>query len=564
MGFIFKILGSHYHHARRYNKIIRILGRYGFEDYVAHLEKGGRWSFLRKLIPKKRYLHAIHLSRWEKIRLACEELGPTFIKFGQVLSNRADLLPKELISELEKLQDKVPPFPEKQVRKSILEQLGKEPEELFKTFEDTPLASASIAQVHKATLENGQDVVLKIQRPGIREMIKEDISIMYDVVDIFINQYPEIRAIDPIGLIHQFEESILHELDFINESVNIQRFAFNFKDDPDIYIPQVYKRFTTSSILTLEFINGIKVSDHAKLEESGLTKEIIAKRIINSYYKQVFDHGFFHADPHAGNIFALPDNKICFVDFGMMGNVLKKDIDVLASLFSAVNDKNTKKITKALELLADSPFIEDHKKFEYDIFEFVNTFAVTKVHNQEMSTMVSSLRSIVINHKLQVPAHFFLLSKSLISIEGVVRKLDPKMKLLTEAYPYMAGVAKRKLNPLNFVKRIANSAVEFGLYLEDLPGDIKEVVRKIKKGEVKVELEHKGIDPVIHTLNRISKQLVSAIIIGALILGSSLIILADIPPHWHGIPVLGIIGIIISVIVAIGMVNNLSKEDKGY
>ncbi|MEX2597663.1 MAG: AarF/ABC1/UbiB kinase family protein [Salibacteraceae bacterium] len=498
------------------------------------------------------------------MRLVCEELGPTFIKFGQLLSNRPDLLPKELIIELEKLQDKVPPFPTDQMRQLISEDLKQVPEVLFKEFYDTPFASASIAQVHKAVLQNGNEVVLKIQRPGIRQTVIEDIQIMLDLVDILIRRVPSVKAFDPKGLIQSFEESILREMDFINESVNIQRFRLDFKDTPEIYVPAVYRQFTTQNVLTLEFINGIKVSDYNGLHNNNLNRKVIAKRIINLYYKQVFDHGFFHADPHAGNILILPDNVICFIDFGMMGSVLKKDIDQLATLFIAIGQRNIHNIIRALQQLAENPVIENPKRFEYDLNEFVNTYAVTKVHNHEMSTMINSLRNIVLKHKLQVPSHFFLLSRSMIAMEGVVRHLDPSLKLMYAAQPHLVKAVKKKLNPIRFAKGLMSSAFEMAAYLEDLPGDLKETIRKIKSGKVKVDLEHKGIDPLIYTLNRISKQIVAAVIVGSLIVGSSLIILSGARPHWWGISALGVLGLSLAAIVAFGMVSNLRKNDKGY
>lgn len=564
MSVFLKLLGSQYHHARRYNRIIGVLTKYGFEDYVAGLEERHRFKFLRKLVPEKRYRHALQFSKWEKMRMVCEELGPTFIKFGQVLSNRPDLLPRELVHELEKLQDKVPPFSAAEAKRVLGEELNQPLEDIFSELEEQPFASASIAQVHKAVLRDGSAVVLKIQRPGIRETVREDISIMKDVADILVERLPQLKSLDLPELIHNFEESLVREMDFINESINIQRFQYNLKDDPEVHVPKVYKQYTTRNLLTLEFIDGIKVSEHEKLLSAGLDRRVIAKRIIASYYKQVFEYGFFHADPHAGNIFVLPDNRICFIDFGMMGSVLKKDIDQLASLFLAIFDKNIKKIEQALQQLSESPSLVHPKRFEYDLYEFVNTYGLTKVHQNEMSSMVGELRQIVVRHELQVPAHFFLLSRSMVTVEGVVRQLDPHLKLLNEAKPHLEGVIRRKLNPVQIAKRIASSAADFGLYLEDLPGDLRETINKIKTGKIKVDLEHKGIDPLLETAQRITKQVIAAIFSASLIIGSSLLIVAGMPPLWKGVSALGIIGLVLAAVIAFGMLRNISRSKSGY
>lgn len=560
LGFI----GSQYKHAKRYNQIIRILVKYGFEDYVDSLQKANRLAFLRKMVPKSLKEEALALSKWEKMRLACEELGPTFIKFGQLLSNRPDVLPEELIVELEKLQDRVPPISSSELKKVLETEIHDELGDTFKSVDFAPYASASIAQVHKAVLLNGQDVVLKIQRPNIKEKISEDIQIMMDITSMLVKRYPYIAAFNPLDLIENFKVSIIKELDFINESVNIQRFQHNFQEDENVYVPGVYKEHTTERLLVMEYIDGVKVSNYDELSSYNLDRQTIAKNIMDSYYKQVFDYGFFHADPHAGNIFALPGNRICFIDFGMMGSVMKKDIDQLASLFMAIEGKNVKKITRSLLQLSDRITIENPKRFEYDLNEFVNTYGLYKVHRNEMSNMINELWAIVVRHKLKLPAHFFLLSRSMVSIEGVVRNLDPGIKLLPAVQPYLKDVIKEKLSPIKFAKRFANSALEFGLYLEDLPGDIKDTIQKIKSGQIKVDLEHKGIDPLLFTLNRISKQIVAAVIVGALIVGSSLIILADMPPHWNGVSAVGIVGLILAAVLGFGMLRNLIKKDKGY
>lgn len=544
---------------------MRVLLRYGFEDLVAYMDEKKRFGFIRKLIPKKTLEHAKHLSKWEKMRLVAEELGPTFVKFGQILSNRPDLLPAALIKEFEKLQDGVPPLPGKIAVDVVEKELGKPTGELFATFEVEAFASASMAQVHKATLKTGEKVVVKIQRPGIEEIIKSDIKVMYYLADVFSRRIPSLKSFDPIGLVRSFEDSIIKELDFIHESVNIQRFHNNFlKDETDegyIHSPDAYGALTTSKVLTLEFIDGIKISDIAKIKESGGDQKIVAHRLALSYFKQVFNYGFFHADPHPGNLLVLPNNVICYIDYGMMGNIMRKDLEALGNLFLAVNSKDVKKIIRGLQSLSDNTVIQDYRALENDVNEFVQNYAFRTLHQNEVSTIMLQLKDIIVNHNLKVPTHFFLLIRSMVTAEGVIRQLDPDLDLLKMIRPFLIRLVAKKYNPIQFVKRIFNSVYEMGMYMEDLPRDLKNAIRKINSGEMKVDLRHKGIDPLVHTFNRITKQLISALIIAALIIGSSQLIIHDVHPLWGSTSAMGIIGIIIASLLGLGMLKDLRRGD---
>ncbi|MFI5163878.1 MAG: ABC1 kinase family protein [Bacteroidia bacterium] len=520
---------------------------------------------MKKLIPKSTYEHAMHLSKWEKMRLVCEELGPTFVKFGQILSNRPDLLPADLIKELEKLQDSVPPIQGKIAVQVVEEELKKKTDELFTSFEPEAFASASMAQVHKAMLKSGDKVVLKIQRPGIKEVIESDIKVMLYMAEIFSKRIPSLKSFDPVGLVRNFEKSVTQELDFIHESVNIQRFHNNFiKDEKDegwIHSPKIFSEFTTSKVLTLEYIDGAKISDLDKLVSSGLDQKIVAKRLAVSYFKQVFDYGFFHADPHPGNLLVLPDNVICYLDYGMMGSILKKDIEQLGNLFIAVNRKDVRKIIRSLQQLSDEPVIRNFRELEADLHEFVENYSFRSIHTNEMSTVLLELRDIIIKHGLKVPTHFFLLARSMVTIEGVIHNLDPQLDMETMMRPYLIRTIAKHYNPMQFAKRVLNSIYEMGMYMEDFPRDLKNAMHKINSGEMKVDLRHKGIDPLVHTINRVTRQIISAVILSGLVIGSSLLAVNNVPPLWGKTSALGIIGFIIGGILLFRMMKDLRKGD---
>lgn len=561
---LFNNLQKRYRSFVRYNQILKVFVRYGFEELVSYMVETNKYSLIRKLIPATTKKHAREYSKWEKMRLVCEELGPTFVKFGQILSNRPDVLPVDLITQLEKLQDHVPAIPG-QIAKSVVESELKAPvEDLFAWFEPEAFASASMAQVHKATLKTGEKVAIKVQRPGIQEIIKEDIRVMYTLADLFEKRIPSLRSFDPVGLVKNFEESIIKELDFIHESVSIQRFTNHLKEDSkdnSTRAPKIYREFTTAKVLTMDFISGIKVSDIALLDINGYDRKKIAERLATSYIKQVFQYGFFHADPHPGNILVVPGGHICFLDFGMMGSILDRDIEMFGHLFLSVKGRDVKKIIRVLMQMSNTTSIKDMRALEYDINEFVFSYSINSLHQNEMSTVLLQLKDVIVKHGLSVPPHFFLLARSMVTIEGVIHHVDPELDLLELARPYLVDAIAKKLNPFSLGKKILNGFYEFGAYMEDFPHDLKNAIRKINSGNIKADLTHKGIDPLVHTINRVTKQLISSLIIAALLVGSSQFIINKVQPFWFGYSRYGVIGIMLATYLAYRMLRDVFKGD---
>ena len=562
---IYTVIGKKYKSITRYNQILGVLVRYGFEDLVQHLEEKKRLTFLKRLIPKKAISHAMKFSKWEKIRLVCEELGPTFVKFGQILSNRPDLIPMDLTFELEKLQDTVPPMSKMDARTMVESELGDSVENLFAWFEPQCFASASMSQVHKVTLHSGKRVALKIQRPDIKTIIIEDIKVMYGIAEILEKRMPSLQNFDPIGLVKNFEEAILKELDFINESINIQRFYNNIINDPDrnqfAYCPKVYQEYTTSKVLAMELIEGTKIDRVQELKEKEINTKVIARRLSTSFFKQIFEYGFFHADPHPGNLFVLPNRHICYLDFGMMGSILPRDVHTFSQLFLAVTQKNVGKIILSIQELSNTTVILNMRQLEFDLNEFVEKTYVRKVHKNEMSTILIDLKDIIIKHGLKVPTHFYLFARSLVTLEGVIQKLDRELEQFDIAQPFLVKNLSRNFNLVKIGEKVVNSIYEMSNYMEYFPRDLKNAVRKINSGHIKVDLTHKGIDHIVHTFQRITRQLIAAFIIAALIIGSTLFVLVNATPLWRGISVIGIIGFLIALIIGFGMVRDILKKD---
>lgn len=561
---LFSGIRNKYRSFKRYNQILRVFVRYGFKDMVAQMIESSNFRWIRRLIPRTTRKKAELHTKWEKMRLVCEELGPTFVKFGQILSNRPDILPAELVREFEKLQDNVPPVPAK-VAKDVLEsELKKSVEILFTSFEPEAFASASMAQVHKAQLRTGELVAVKIQRPNIRQVIIEDIRVMYTLAGILERRIPSLKAFDLNGLVSNFEDGILKEMDFIHESINIQRFYANLEEDKKeigTSCPKVYQEYTTDKILTMEFVKGTKVSDFDELLARGHDRKEVAKKLAVSYVKQVFEYGFFHADLHPGNILVMHNGTLCFLDFGLMGSIMQRDIEMFGRLFVSVKDKDVRKIIRSLQQMSGDFAVKDMRAFEYAINDFVQSYSATQMHQNEMSSVLNNLKDIILEHGLKVPSHFFLLARSMVTVEGVIHKLDPDLDLLVLARPFMRKIVAKKLNPLKWGEKIFNTLYEFGAHMEDFPRDLKNAVRRINTGQISVNLNHQGIDPVVHTINRVTKQIVAAVLVAGLLVGAVMLIINDIGPKWQGYSAFGVIGVFLALIVVAGMIRDIWKGD---
>ena len=341
-----------YRHINRYREIIAILVKYGFGDVLAKQELQKHLEFGKGFILGKAAAEIAAISRWQRVRMALEELGPTFVKFGQIMSTRQDMIPQELITELEKLQDKVPPFSTEDAKLIIEEGLGGPVDSLFKDFTDSPIAAASIAQVYKAVLPDGEEVAIKVQRPDIDRIIEVDLEIMLHVATLIEKHLKELEIVHPVEMVEEFARVIRKEQDFRIEVAHIERFARNFQADMTIHVPHVYREFSSSKVLTMEFIGGIKVSEITKakvqVQDSGIDPKVVASRGADLVLKQIFEHGFFHADPHPGNIKVLKDNVICLLDYGMMGSLSARHREDLADILIGIITKDESKITKTI------------------------------------------------------------------------------------------------------------------------------------------------------------------------------------------------------------------------
>ncbi|MCK4402222.1 MAG: phosphotransferase [Dehalococcoidia bacterium] len=537
-----RVITHSYRHINRYREIIVVLVKYGFGDLITrtHLEK--YVDLGKKVLLRRGGKEIASLSRWERMRMALEELGPTFIKAGQIMSSRPDLLPHELIVELEKLQDSVPPFSGEEAERLVEQELGKPISDLFYEFTDTPIASASIAQVHEAVLQGGEKVAVKVQRPRIEQIIEVDLEIMLHLATLMEKHLQGMDILNPAGIVNEFERSIRKEIDFTIEATHIERFGNNFRRVQTIHVPKVYRNYTTRKILTMEFIDGIKVSNLDALLKSRNDPKTIASWGTDLVLKQVFEHGFFHADPHAGNIMVLDNNIICFIDFGMMGRPLPKQREYLSSIIVGIVNRDAKRITKTFLQLSNSRRIENIDQLEYQVGELVDQYSYLPLKDINMGQLLNEVIKLFVAYKLKMPPNLYLLVKALVSIEGVGRVLDPDFNMVKHMEPFAKKLLKARLSPRRLAKDTYLAATEFSLLLRDLPSEIRDIIEQIKVGQFKIEFEHKGLEPSLRKGDQISNRIAFAIVLASLVIGSSLIVLSGIPPKWNEIPIIGIIG----------------------
>ncbi len=545
---------------RRYERVIGVLLKYGFEDVISHPPFN---RFLPKspmLIPVRDGKPVVEYTRYERMRMVCEELGTTFIKFAQIAANRPDLLPEELIAELEQFHDQAPMVPPEDIRGVFLREFGKEPEALFEFFDHTPIASASMAQVHRARLIGGKDVALKIQRPGIRETVEMDIQILNKLAHLIENYFPQYDVFQPVELVKMFETSIRKELRFSLEAANLIRFQEQFKGNSHIMVPQLYPEFSTDRVLCMEYIDGIKITHLDELAAVGITGPQLALTGINLYYEQVFEHGFFHADPHPGNIFVLRDGRVCFVDYGMMGIILESDKELMATLLLAIADNDVEGLKKALLKFSRQEKFENEKDLEYDIIDFLATYSTMSIEEIDGNEVMDGLNRMFFKYKIRVPGNMLLLLKALVIIEGVGLMLDPKYNIIRNIEPFVRRLLEKKYNPSRLTKGFFKAVGDMTRMAINLPEDVEAVIHKVREGKLRIEFEHKGLDKLYHKMEVVSNRIAFTLLLTALIIGSSLIVIADVPPHIHHIPVIGFVGFIIAGVLAIRLIISILRH----
>ncbi len=553
--------GLNFRLLRRYRQIIGILIKYGFQDILSDAGVSMRARFVEAFLPKHMVEDIRKHTKWERMRMAAEELGTTYIKLAQILSNRPDVIPLELVAEFEKLQTKVPPFPSAQARIIIEQEIGKSIESVFESFDDEPFASASIAQVHKAKLKDGTTVVLKVRRPDILEKIEQDIIIMKYFAGI-MEERGYLANLDPVGIVRAFDNAIHKEVDLSHEGYNLQRFASNFEGSEIVFVPKYYPKYTSKKLLTMEFVDGVHPYDVEGLVRIGVSSHELAVNGMYALFQQIFEHGFFHADPHPGNLFAMPGNKVCFIDFGMMGTVLKSDVEFFADIVYGVTAKDSKRLIWGLKNIAVSQQFEGIKAFDYEIEDMIQDYHSLPAEKVNMTELFNRLLELVNKYTIKMPPDYFLLSKCFVTIEGVGHRLDPQLNIIDELTPHINKTLQDQFSPLNIFKKLLSSARDTLSLMQNLPNDLRDIIGKIKKGELKVTIEHEGLTELTHKIDLASNRIAGGFMIGCILMASAILIAVKFPPLYQHISIFGGLGFVLANILGIRMLFGIFRNKK--
>ena len=510
-------------HLKRYREIAQVLIRHGLGELVDLLELQPYLAFPRRLVRQWRE-EAPPIGAPQRLRLALETLGPTFIKLGQVLSTRPDLVPPAYIAELSKLQDAVPPEPWEPIQEQIESELDGSVTELFATLEQKPLAAASLAQVHAATLHDGQPVVVKVQRPGIEDVIEVDLEILQDVARLLEGRVPLARMYDLPEIARGFATTLRMELDFYREAHNAKRFRRNFADNPYLYVPEVSWEFTTRRVLVMERIDGIKIDNISALDGAGYDRQEIASHAAQMVLKEVLEDGFFHADPHPGNFVVMPGEVIGAMDFGMVGHLSYRLRSDLTRLYIAVIQMDEQSVVDQLIRMGATRESVDRRALEQDLARLLRKYRGLPIEAIRAQEVMEDATPIAFRHHLRLPSQLWLLGKTLAMMEGVALKLDPGFDIIAFSRPHVRRFLVQMILPRNVGPRLIKAGGDWSDLFSLLPRIGSQLLIQAEQGKLGVTLEHKGLGQALNRLDRSANRISLSVLLAALIVGLALLI----------------------------------------
>ena len=546
-------ISNTYKNISRYRHILMVLFKYGYDGIIDRLNLGRYIEVGMRFVSRQPPEHIEMTNSYERLRMAFEELGPTFVKMGQILSTRPDLIPMDMVQELSKLQDHVPPVSFEEIRAIVEDELQLPMEAVYAEFDEIPIAAASIGQVHRAKLLTGENVAVKVQRPGIRKIIAEDLAILYHLAVLLERYIEELRLYRPTLIVEEFARTIRKEINFNVEAAHAERFAKQFSNNPAVYVPRIFRHASTDRLLTMEHVEGIKITDISLLEEQGYDRKIIASRGTELILEQVFLHGFFHADPHPGNVFVLPDNIVCFLDFGIMGHIDEKSKDVYTDMIIGYANRDVTAITDGILSIVEWLEEPDRRLLERDITTFMELHLYKPLKDLRISEIMQDLLELISRHQLRLPPDHFFMIKALTQLESIGLRLDPTFDIAEKVRPFIRRLIQEKYNPKHLFSHLWTDTNNFIHQVKNLPDEIHEVLKHIKQGKVKISFEFYGLERLTHELNRASNRLAFSLIIAAIIIGSSLVIATKVGPLLFGYPILGLLGFCFAGLLGLGL-----------
>lgn len=498
-----------------------LVGVFGLERFV---------PFQRGLLKHPR--RAEPYTQPEHIRMALEELGATFIKLGQILSTRPDLLPPEYLAEFARLQDAAPTIPLERVQETLLLELGKPIDEVFVTFDPLPLAAASIGQAHAATLLDGTEVVVKVRRPGVVEQVEEDLEILQNIATTASHRWEFASQYDLVGLIQEFAETLRTELDYLREGRNAERFTANFAGDATVHIPRVFWETTTSRVLTLERIRGIKINDLTAHDASGIDRTVVAEQAARIILKMVFEDRFFHADPHPGNFFIEPGGRIGLIDFGMVGMVDERTQEHLVRVLLALTSQDADRLADAFLDLGVTRQQVDRSLLGHDLEQLVSRYYGQPLGEIALGPLLEEMLTIVRRHRLRLPPNLALLIKTIVMNEGLGMQLDPTFRLTNVLVPYARRLMLRQYSPLYWTKQLGQAGWDVVWLGTELPQQLQRILGELERGTLTMNMRPMDVESVLRRFERIGNRIIIGAVLAAFIIGLAMIMASYHPSGW--------------------------------
>jgi ubiquinone biosynthesis protein len=525
----------------RLQQIASTFVRYGFGEAVRRLGMAGALERAGRALHWTQAAETARLTPPERVRCALQDLGPTFVKLGQILATRVDLFGPEWISEFEKLQDRAPPAAFGEVHAQICQDLGAAPEDIFATFDAATIAAGSIAQVHRARLPDGTELAVKVRRPGIRATVEADLRLMARLAESLEARSPELARFRPREVVRQFTQTMRRELDLAIECRSAERVAESFRGHPEIVVPKVYWDWTGERMNVQAYVDGIPSRDLAAVERAGLDRRVLAHRGAQAVLKMVLEDGFFHADPHPGNVFYLPENRIAFIDFGMVGRLSERRRDEVVQLLDGLVERDSESVVEVLLDWAGGAQV-DADKLIADIDAFVDQYHGVPLHEIRVGTMLADMTALLREHKLALPPDLALVLKACATLEATGRELDPGFDMVGEGAPFLRSATLARRAPAALAKRGWRALGAAAAILAQLPQDLRQLLRSARSGRLQVHVDLTRLTRFGNQIERAANRLTVGVVTAALIVGSSIIMTIEGGPTVLGMPVFGLVG----------------------
>lgn len=555
-------LSRTYRHLGRYQQILTVLVKHGFAEILERLEIERRLGIVLKTGRTPRRHGEGLLVPAERVRRALEELGPTFIKLGQLLSTRPDLISLDAVRELAKLQTQARPFPGEDAVAIVEKELGRSLAELFRSFEVEPLATASLGQVHGAELHDGTRVVVKVQRPDIHAQVTTDLEILEHLALLAERRSEELEVQQPREIVSEFARVLDKELNYTFEAAHLRRFARMFQDRPGVRVPEVFRELSTPKVLTMERFEGVRASQVEALRLRGYDLERIAEAGASALLEQIFLHGIFHADPHPGNVMVLDDGVIGFIDLGQIGRLDRTLRYRVAGLLTALAKLDEEGAADALLALTTSEQAPDRRALEADLSELIDWHLDRSVGEIRLGRMLYQTVEIASGQRRRIPPELFLVLKALATVEGLAHSLAPGFTLSACAQPVLKKLIWQRLSPPSLLREARAAGSEWLDLLRQVPGGAVEVLQLLRRGKLHVEFEHKGLEPLLDKLEQVFNRMVFAVVLAALLIASSLVALGQFTPLWNGVPIIGLVGYLLAGVLGLALLISILRRGR--